>query len=325
MACDIPDGPVDPELLKWYRARDVLLGRNCKWQDLEAGGRLASECSHVDAIWITGVFLKNRGVPKTWEEAQLWLRAEGDDPRAMEFAALIGGNRYVDEVLLLRAAEAGHALAQAVLAGRLEDLEEKFVWAQRAAHQGEPEGWYWLGYCFRNSWGVPKDLRRAVECDRYGAELGNAWLQYCVAQSYQDDRPEHFLWLGRATASGHAGYFFESCTRQMKAYVFNPTATLGCTIFQIGASLRGQNMVSGRLLFEKDVASANLAIKMHDLWCKLTRFALHSWGCVALRKGVSKDMRLMISEMIWESRREGLYLLDKNGEITRDVVADQEK
>jgi hypothetical protein len=44
------------ELIKWYHARDMLLGRNVVEQDVREGLRLARECKHEDAAWFVSFF-----------------------------------------------------------------------------------------------------------------------------------------------------------------------------------------------------------------------------------------------------------------------------
>ena len=59
-----------------------------------------------------------------------------------------------------------------MLAGETEG-EEKFKFAQLAAGQGERDGLFWLGWCFRDGDGCEKDLDKAKESFLRASELGH--------------------------------------------------------------------------------------------------------------------------------------------------------
>jgi len=53
-----------------------------------------------------------------------------------------------------------------------------------------------------------------------------------------------------------------------------------------------------------------LAVKLHNTWCRLTRTAVGVWCCIAIRCGIPRDIRRLIGEIVWASRRDALYDLD---------------
>jgi len=146
--------------LEWYEIRDLLLGKNFKKQDVKRALELAATCRHPDAKWLTGVY-EGKDV-KTWEEARAVFLAQGnDDARALCFAALVD-EWNLDIPRLRRSAEMGFAFAQAWMSCHTEELE-RFSLASRAAAQGEREGFFYLGHCFKNALGCEKDLEEAQE------------------------------------------------------------------------------------------------------------------------------------------------------------------
>jgi hypothetical protein len=74
------------------------------------------------------------------------------------FAALF---TYDQEKVRL-VAEMGDAVAQAQMAGFTQG-EERFLWAKKSAAQGERDGFFFLGACYRNGTGCAVDLERADE------------------------------------------------------------------------------------------------------------------------------------------------------------------
>jgi len=155
--------------LEWYEIRDALLGQNHKKQDVKRALELASTCRHPDAQWLTEV-CAGKDV-KTSEEAKAVFLAQGnDDARALCFVALVGEDD-VDVPRLRRSAEMGFALAQAWMFNYTEGIE-RYTFASRAAAQGERDGFYHLGYCYRFADGCEQDLGKAKENYLFAAKIG---------------------------------------------------------------------------------------------------------------------------------------------------------
>jgi hypothetical protein len=107
------------------------------------------------------------------EEARQVLLGCENDPKALCFAGLL-----IDFDAIRPAAELGDAFAQAwmmVCTG-----EPRFRWAEKSAAQGERDGFFWLGYCYRTGVehsyrtgaGCVKDAEREKENFLVAAELG---------------------------------------------------------------------------------------------------------------------------------------------------------
>jgi hypothetical protein len=119
--------------------------------DIKKALELASVCVHPNAVWLTKLFA-GRDVASGEEARRVFLGCE-NDPRALCFAALLGGTS--DEIR--RVAELGDALAQAWVAWET-DGQERFGWAEKSAAQGERDGFLKLGYCYERGTGCVKDL-----------------------------------------------------------------------------------------------------------------------------------------------------------------------
>jgi TPR repeat protein len=91
---------------------------------------------------------------------------------------------------LRRSAELGFAFAQALMAEETRG-EEKFKFAQLAAAQGERDGFFWLGCCFRDGEGCEKDLDKAKENFLLASELGHVsamiGLEICLTSRIRSD------------------------------------------------------------------------------------------------------------------------------------------
>ncbi len=115
---------------------------------------MARECEDEDAKWLVALF--PFGARLTREEAKRVFLVQGEDPRAMCFAALVCWSGAEEEIeLIRRAARLGCAAAQARMVVMSEE-SDCFAWAEKAAAQRDREGlkelafmsleWLWVCY-----------------------------------------------------------------------------------------------------------------------------------------------------------------------------------
>ena len=126
-----------------------------------------------------------------------------------------GGN-YGDALRwYVRAAEAGDARAQFLLAIRLEngigvdtDLVQAAAWYRKAAEGGHAEAQFKLGTLLEQGRGVAVDLKAAFGWYRLAAESGLAAAQYNYGVAYlngsgtERDVVEAFAWIALAAEQG---------------------------------------------------------------------------------------------------------------------------
>jgi TPR repeat protein len=117
---------------------------------------------------------------------------------------MLGDRR--DFTPLRRSAELGFAFALACLAGRTQG-EEKFKFAQLAAAQGERDGLFWLGFCFRFGEGCEKDLDKEKENFLLASELGHVSAMIQVGYLFNELDPQRWRWWGLAAALGNSVNF----------------------------------------------------------------------------------------------------------------------
>jgi hypothetical protein len=114
-----------------------------------------------------------------------------------------------------RAAALGDAVAQAWVAGRTVSGEDSFRWAVKSAAQGEREGFWRLGHCYRYERGCEEDVERAkgnflLTLDKCKSHL--CWL-------FDKDDPQRFVWFGRAAASnGDVHSFLDEMSNQIRIF-----------------------------------------------------------------------------------------------------------
>src|SRR5208283_2898330 len=119
----------------------------------------------------------------------------------------------LDEMSCRRLAENGDLRAQAEVGQRCYsrgNYDEAVFWYTKAANQDYPDGLRLLGDMYRLGQCVSRDLSRAADLYRKGAEMGDAWCQCNLAVSYANgdgvpqDYQAAFNWYRKAADQGLA-------------------------------------------------------------------------------------------------------------------------
>ena len=193
--------------------------------------------------------------------------------------------------------------------------DEKFGFAEASAAQRERDGFYWLGWCFKFGffgWGEEEEnLDQAKEKYLVAADLGHVeGMANCGALLDEID-PQCWFWLGRAAQRGQAGFFLSNFCDAV--FEFNSGSGSAARMFQIGRALNGNVDVEKEQIFgESDdfdswIGPANEAIASYKSQLAAYKRAVDTWTLVGIRNHVVKDIRILISNMIWEWRDFALY------------------
>lgn len=298
--------------MEWYAIRDALLGGNRTKRDVKRALLLASTCAHPDARWLSAAFAgKDVNTP---EEAKDVFVSLGDDARALCFAATV--LFPLDEALLRQSAYLGYAFAQAKLAQHLGfSNEECFNWAERAALQGERDGFAWLGVYLQHGTGCERNVDKAKENFLRASNLNDVNCMIFLGSLLQDSDPERWKWLGRAASRGDPfKSFLRSFSRVVLSHKREPS--LARAVFAIGRALFGHVNSQEREIFcagedfDSYIGAANSAVNFFVAQCQAARKAVDTWTLIARRIGnlmFNKDIRKKVNELIWEARELAHY------------------
>lgn len=139
-------------------------------------------------------YAKGQGVARDFTKAAYWMEqaAENGDDDAPALA-----EKYSNAAEAQEKAVSGDAQAQADLARILtklatsiahadteQDYKEAFALAEQSAAQNNGDGLWVLALAYEHGRGVARDLEKAVDCYRRGAELGHAPSQHSLACFY---------------------------------------------------------------------------------------------------------------------------------------------
>jgi hypothetical protein len=94
--------------------------------------------------------------------------------------------------------------------------------------------------------------------------------------------------------------------------LFNSGSGNAVVMFAIGQALQGHVNEQARTIFHKNIkfdsriGPAKQAIAFYEAQTKATNAAIRTWILVGIRFHVVKDVRRLISKLIWDAREEGL-------------------
>jgi TPR repeat protein len=288
--------------LEWLKACDTLLGYNYVKQDVKRALELAAASEHPECQVLTSLFA-GKSVTIVIEARDVFLADEKKSPASLCFAALL--SHPCDLALLQQSANLGYSLAQARMASETIG-EERFLFAKSAATQQERDGFFWLGWCYEFSIGCEKDLNKARECYLVAAQLFFVWSMTNIARLLDESDLERWVWWGRTCEPG----FPNSLLNNFSAVVlnFNSGSGNGAAVFQIGKALNGQVNVEKRAIFsisddfDNRIGPANSAISFYKYQLSACRGAVDAWTLCASRIGVVKDIRVLIGNLVWDTR-----------------------
>ena len=306
MRC-LPEGR--KEAARWHRAQDLFFGGD----HLDQALRLARESDHEEARWLCSLFPDE---VTDVEDALSVFIAQGEEEKALFFAGRLWrfcGVGYVDngdnESFIWRSAELGYAPAQAYLAIGCEG-EEKFAWALKAAAQNDPTGLYELAHCYLGGKGCIRDEKGGLELLERSAEWGNADGQIELAKRSMNKK-ERMVWFSRAAERGYLyeDHFLAELARAVKLHA--KSGLFGDVVFLGGTALSPLWSPDRVKLFVglEGCGYCRRAMELFCFWTDSARETVVAWILCAKRLQLNKDVRRVISCMLWETRKQALHLL----------------
>jgi hypothetical protein len=123
------------------------------------------------------------------------------------------------------------------------------------------------------------------------------------------------------TSWRHLEFFVQFCktsrTVQFRLWkqvdTFNSGSGSAAVMFAIGQALQGHVNEQARTIFnnaedfDSRIGPAKQAISFCEAQIKATKDAMHAWTLVGIKLKVVKDVRKLISKLVWDSRKEALF------------------
>jgi hypothetical protein len=309
-------GPEKAELVKWLDALEHTMTAVLSEERMSLSGalnktlRLARQCRHPDAVWLTSLFPED-GVRVTRDDFMQELSTQEDDPRAVFFrCALCMGHDPGRQGGLRRAAKAAYAPA---LRFRAELLRRK------AEREGREEG-------------ERKMLRRkAARAMGHAARAGDRDAMFVHAAAWLKMGPANLKAVAQLHEAANLGQLdamlvvagvdpklhmqervsifkralscdFPKVSRKIgERFERKPTLVLA---FALGGACHGMLESEQANFFGEPIFPPSLrdAEKVFLSACEKAAAAVECWIGVARRLGVVRDLRRVIAKLLWRDR-----------------------
>jgi hypothetical protein len=288
-------------LAKWCTARRKFLGLLPEDRDFAEGLRLAALCTHEDARWLVSLF--PGGTPESEEEV-LEMLSDGTDGRSLCFTALVGSGNIE---LLMRAAVLDYPLAKAEVGRRTSASQyiPRLICAREAAQSGEPEGLTCLAEVLRQGPDAVAEKETVVRLLQRAAAMDYSPAMLDLAL-HTPESVERYRWLKRAarlrdTSAVHLLIY--DATKLHRDANSSPAMQVACGEACAGKALN----VDRHLLFHVHLTDVGLeavqsVVRVYNSAVSGAREALFWWVLLARRRGVVKDMRRLVSNVLWRDR-----------------------
>jgi len=343
--CGLLREDVSESMQIWYMARNWLFGLSPTSRKFSFihGADLAEKSSHPDAVWLTRLFYKygedGQRADFVLADKSTFLQlleSELTDSRALIYSYLLSNDAFTSRDtngFFKRAVEMKNSLALALLAKPgIERLTESVL-------QDEPVGWYKLYSQMPAEWTRSSHhLNLGRKCLERAATMNHFEAQMNMRLFFPDSDFKHWYWCGRIGAQGHSeseNSLFDLAVKTARTYD-DPNhrilsgidrTTVEEAVFMIGKIL--SSTILNRYPFghfrnspwhiraytiTAKINAGHAVVRMYDSWCQNTRAAVDTWCLIAIRlTSLPRDVRKIVSQLIWKSRSKGLYDINMDG------------
>lgn len=203
------------EIYRKYWANDDRWERSFQWYK-----RAALLGSAEAQYWIADYYENGSGVAKDTQQAIVWYQKSAEQgyvdaqiSLAICYRDGVGVEKDINQTCywLEKAGNIGNVDAQFWLARHYfenKEVEKAFPWYMKAAELGDAKAQNMVGRCYREGWGVDKDIFTAFDWYKKAAEQGEATAAYNLAVCYQDgngitkDVARALYWYEQAAEKG---------------------------------------------------------------------------------------------------------------------------
>lgn len=195
-------------------------------------------------------------------------------------------------------------------------VDRQFRFGCLAAKGVDATGTYELSRYFLKGVSCEKNESLADELVERAADLGSIVAYCALLDTLRDPKDKVKLLCNIVVVVPHLLRPFALNLRVL-IWQFESDGSCGDVIFEAGEVLEGSiDPEEDEVFGQKHGSDLDLfkrVLAMHEGWCKAARAACVAWILIAKRTGFHKDVRKMISKIVWKARSEarGAILLEK--------------
>jgi hypothetical protein len=293
----------------WFDARDYFLGENGKHVDAERSDVLAAQSTHPDAVWYRAFRASNKTMAR-------YLLDRPDDNLAVLYAYVLFDNNDIPHLYpmshtrqaITALALERHPFACIVLAiDFVEDARECAKLIETAVDGGERSGYIFLYN--RNS----RDKALGIRLLRKGAEMGDIQCMFELGCQLWAGHPERFNWIFTAIVKDERE--FDEAEADDVAAIIVETVAAWRKGKATGMTRRPAVYCLGKWAYDERLydyltsapfkSCDKLIEAAQDYYTSCNaraRQQVDAWCLSAKRLRVVKDIRRLVSNMIWADR-----------------------
>ena len=136
---------------------------------------------------------------------------------------------------------------------------------------------------------------------------------------FKNADPQRWKLWGLAAEKGHPGRFLVKFSRQVQK--LKDGAGYPTVVFEIGRVLskhvrvceNSRQIFNSRNDYDNRIVSARQAIDFFTVQINACKSAINAWAIIAIRQKLIKDVRVMISKMVWAARGDAEYVSHASG------------
>jgi len=321
--------PADKEnAIKWYHARDTLLGHFGIEQNLRLGVELAKLSTHEDAVWVVSVMgrllREKEGMPPVLLQEQMAREliemGNNGDPRALFFGVLLKERigDFKRAKCIDRSASMGYFPAKFHDSAHGNPINSE-NWQQASRDR---EGIVYIASFFAGNANAKVNAGIACVVDEY---LARTWLKEAsdlghldaavrhITMMYDAKNPTRYQLLGRiakrsksaASKFFNVGFaFYQMCWECIFEIGSVCSGNISDVIDHTGEFYQQSIRLFGHT-FKNDCWDYNQIQKccvLYDQCYERYKYAARCWILIGKRLGVVKDIRGVIGKMLWNQR-----------------------
>jgi len=334
--------PIDPERIKWYKVLQILSNKY-KFNFIDAV-EIAKNSTYLDCVWFMNTIYKynpdgfvnhnkNHSINNIFENEANKTK----DTRAIFIACAIADiigttrlnpvhtlakiiNSFIDEKVMTQWYETNDEYSTYFKSEVLDVGDcRKDVLLKRNLELSKfdnPFTLYKLAHnieLLTNSTNNPV----AIKCFKRAADLGHFMSMYFYADRALFGQPEFFTYIGQYMKYfNNSSQHIEFMTKKIYEFVEHPNHILRSSVFRIGEITNGCCKIAAEGQYYKifnvfcsrgEYSAILYAINFYKNNTEKTKEVINCWVIIGNRLGIVKDVRKIISCLLWQSRYEALY------------------
>lgn len=321
---NICSDPIDPGRIEWYKILQILSNMYNK-HTIKDAVKMAEKSTYCDCVWFTNTISKrtrNKAVSFNSGTINKVFEEEADETKDSR------------ALFIIKTMENSSLSKERITQWYNETKDEysTFCMMENTKVNSYSRGSF-LGICselckFDNPfalgviatifpWLANMNLPLEIKYYKRAADLGHFKSMHEYASKIGSGDIDYFKYVSQYILyTGMRHDYFIIIKAQIREFKENPSNALSPIVFRIGEVARNHYYSTNTLGYKifdvscsyEEYSAVLLAVDLYNKNIECTKTAITCWTIIGNKVGIVKDVRKIISKLIWQSRYEALYL-----------------